>query len=64
MQVALNGIVSAEERATRLVKTIAGFLTAIRRGPQHYEIRKDGTLLGEVHKFRHWFPTCYQKDKD
>lgn len=52
---ALNGFVSAEDRATRLVKTSAGFVVAIRRNPQVYEIRRDGVHIGEVRKFRSWF---------
>lgn len=52
---ALSGFVSAEDRATRLIKTRGGFVAVIRRSPQHYEIRRDGVMLGYVTKFKHWF---------
>ncbi len=52
---ALSGFVSAEDKATRLVMTRAGFVVAIRRRPQHYEIRRDGATLGTVTKFKHWY---------
>lgn len=52
---ALSGFVSSEDKATRLVKTRSGFVVAIRRKPQHYEIRRDGVVLGTVTKFKHWY---------
>lgn len=52
---ALNGYRSAEDRATRLVMTRAGFVVAIRIKPQHYEIKQDGITFGFVTKFKHWY---------
>lgn len=51
----LNGFVSAEDRASRLVMTRSGFVVVIRRKPQHYEVRRDGVTLGVVTKFKHWY---------
>ncbi len=43
-------------RDTRLRRTPHhGLVAVIRTSPQHYEIRKDGVLLGTVIKFQHWF---------
>ena len=52
---ALKGYRSFEDKATRLLHTSVGFVVAIRKGPQRYEVRKDGVPLGEVHKFKNWF---------
>lgn len=53
---ALNGFVSKEDRATRLVKTARGFVAVVRRAPQDYQVIKDGRTLGRVVKFKHWYP--------
>lgn len=52
---ALNGQRTREDKRSRLLKTEKGFVTAVRTGPQVYEVYKDGELLGDVRKFRSWF---------
>lgn len=53
---ALNGFVSKEDRATRLVMTLQGFVAVVRRAPQDYDVFRAGVRLGRVVKFKHWYP--------
>jgi len=53
---ALSGFVSREDRATRLVMTKQGFVTAVRRAPQDYDVFMEGVRLGRAVKFKHWYP--------
>lgn len=61
---ALNGYVTADQRRSRLVKTSCGFVVAYRRGPQDYDIYRDGNVIGRVTKFKHWYADTGKKTAD